>query len=151
MWSWWSKPKENDELAPSVSIKEVAQALNLDKPVTFDIVKVLEDPPSMEEIGVATLLGGASGFATKKLTKTAASIIGMGFMALQGLAYADLIRINWPKVETLMIKYIDQDGDGKFTKGDISIGAQRLVHHLGTDAPSMGGFATAFWIGFRSG
>jgi uncharacterized membrane protein (Fun14 family) len=152
MWNWWKKPdEEKNELAPSVTIKEAAQVLQLDKPLDFDIAKVLQDPASVQEIGVATVLGGASGFAAKKVTKGAATIIGLGFMTIQGLAYADLIRVNWPKVESLMMKYIDQDGDGKFTTSDISIGAQRVVHNLGTDAQSMGGFATAFWIGFRSG
>jgi FUN14 domain-containing protein 1 len=150
MWNWFKK-ETKDELAPSVSMREVAEVLNLDKPLELNITKVLEDPPTVQEIGIATLLGGCSGFAARKVTKTAATLVGIGFMGLQGLAYADLIRINWPRVENLLMKYIDQDGDGKFTKSDVSIGAQRLVHNLGTDVQSMGGFATAFWIGFRAG
>lgn len=123
----------------------------------------------------ATAIGAASGFATKKLAKTGGLILGLGFMSVQALVHADILKVNWPKVETLLIGKVDQDGDGKvriprdcyypgrsmkpdtarltpqLTHKDMQIAAGRLLHNLTTDLPSSAGFAAAFALGFRYG
>ncbi|KAI8905081.1 FUN14 family-domain-containing protein, partial [Gorgonomyces haynaldii] len=99
----------------------------------------------------ATVMGGCSGYAAKKMTKGAALVIGLGFMGLQALSHADVIRINWSKLEQYMVKSLDADGDGKLTKNDVVVGASRIVRNLGSDFPSSAGFVAAFWIGYRYG
>ncbi|KAI8900895.1 hypothetical protein BC833DRAFT_516529, partial [Globomyces pollinis-pini] len=108
-------------------------------------------PVDYKEIGVASVFGGFAGFASRKLTKGIAVVLGIGFMGIQGLSRADLVRINWPKVEQLMLDYVDQDGDGKITKADFTVGAARIVKNLGSDFPSAGSFASAFALGYRLG
>ncbi|KAH6585069.1 hypothetical protein BASA50_000383 [Batrachochytrium salamandrivorans] len=108
-------------------------------------------PANLGEIGIATIFGVTAGFATKRISKGAAMAVGVGFIGLQALARADLIKINWPRVEGFLIGKADVDGDGKFTGKDIQIGATRLIHNLSGDLPSAAGFAAAFYLGFRYG
>jgi uncharacterized membrane protein (Fun14 family) len=109
------------------------------------------DPVGPQEIGFATILGASAGFATKKVIKTGGVVLGLGFISLQLLARADLIKVNWEKIEKSVVGKIDQDGDGKLTHNDIKVGALKLIHNISTDLPSTAGFAAAFFLGFRYG
>jgi uncharacterized membrane protein (Fun14 family) len=111
----------------------------------------LQVPAKGTEIGIATILGGCTGFAAKKMTKGVAITLGLGFMGLQALAHANLIQVNWPRVENLVISRLDTDKDGKLTTKDLQVTASRIVSNLGNDLPSSAGFVAAFWIGFRYG
>jgi hypothetical protein len=61
----------------------------------------------IRSISMATALGACSGFAAKRLAKGAGLGIGLGFMAVQGLAQTGLIKINWPRVEELFHAGLD--------------------------------------------
>ncbi|KAJ3202317.1 hypothetical protein HDU67_000644 [Dinochytrium kinnereticum] len=126
-------------------VQEVTTSANAIAP-KFDA-----SPANVGEISMAALFGATAGFATKKITKTGALILGVSFMSLQALAHADIIKINWPRIEKMVIGEVDLDKDGKFTHNDIKIGAMRLMHNLTQDLPSAGGFAAAFIVGFRYG
>ncbi|KAI8847881.1 FUN14 family-domain-containing protein [Chytridium lagenaria] len=132
------------ELADSLA-KEVS-SLQTGLTPKFD-----NSPAGLGEISMATVFGGAAGFAAKKITKTGAIVLGVSFMSLQALAHADIIKINWPRIEKLVVGEVDLDKDGKFTHNDVKIGAMRLIHNLTMDLPSAGGFAAAFLVGFRYG
>ncbi|KAJ3022792.1 hypothetical protein HKX48_005268 [Thoreauomyces humboldtii] len=108
-------------------------------------------PADVSEVTMSTALGATAGFASKKLAKTAGLLIGVGFIGVQALAHADILHVNWPKVENFMIGRVDEDGDGKLTGKDLQIKATRMLHNLTTDFPSSAGFAAAFAIGFRYG
>ncbi|KAI9364907.1 FUN14 family-domain-containing protein [Zopfochytrium polystomum] len=116
------------------------------KPLTFQT-----GPADVTEIGMATILGGCSGFATKKIAKAGGLLIGVAFVSLQALSHANIIKVNWPRVEELIVGKLDADGDGKFTQNDIRVSGLRLMHNLTSDLPSAGGFAAAFVLGFRYG
>ncbi|KAJ3000563.1 40S ribosomal protein S26 [Globomyces sp. JEL0801] len=125
-----------------------AFSIDLTKPISSqvnplrNIDTLINEPVDYKEIGVASVFGGFAGFASRKLTKGIAVVLGIGFMGIQGLSRADLVRINWPKVEQLMLDYVDQDGDGKITKADFTVGAARIVKNLGSDFPSAGWFGS---------
>ncbi|KAJ3190841.1 hypothetical protein HK101_008320 [Irineochytrium annulatum] len=78
-------------------------------------------PADVSEIGMATVFGATAGFATKKITKTGALIVGVSFMTLQALSHADIIKVNWPRIEQMVIGKVDQDGDGKITNNDVRV------------------------------
>ncbi|KAJ1563101.1 FUN14 domain-containing protein 1, partial [Cladochytrium tenue] len=99
----------------------------------------------------ATIFGACSGYATKKLAKTGGLMVGVAFMSLQLLSHADIVRVNWPRVEQLVVGKMDADGDGRLTQNDFRVAGLRLVHNLTQDLPSAGGFAAAFVLGFRYG
>ncbi|KAI8808804.1 hypothetical protein BJ742DRAFT_807678 [Cladochytrium replicatum] len=109
------------------------------------------DPAKYSEIGMATVFGACSGFAAKKLAKTGGLIVGLGFMSIQALVYADILKINWPRVESIIIGPLDLDKDGKLTTKDVQVGTARFIHVLTTDMPSAAGFSAAFLMGFRYG
>ncbi|ORY51641.1 hypothetical protein BCR33DRAFT_712659 [Rhizoclosmatium globosum] len=108
-------------------------------------------PADFQEISVATLLGACSGFACKKFAKGAGLAIGVGFMSLQALHYSGYAKVDWNKIENSITKGIDMDGDGKITQNDLKLVSYRLIHNLTMDLPSAGGFAAAFFLGFRYG
>ncbi|KAJ3272258.1 hypothetical protein HDV01_005797 [Terramyces sp. JEL0728] len=117
-----------------------AEAFNidLDKPITLDLKEFQRDfqsgmdgPIEVKDLGVAAVFGGTAGFAFKRLTRTAAFFVGIAAAGIQGLAYSDIIRINWPKVERLMITHFDQNGDGKFDQDDITFGVSKVMKKLG--------------------
>ncbi|KAJ3326180.1 Pecanex-like protein 4 [Boothiomyces sp. JEL0866] len=133
-----------------------AEAFNidLDKPITLDLKEFQKDfqsgmdgPIELKDLGIASIFGGSAGFAFKRLTRTAAFFVGIAVTGIQGLAYSDIIRINWPKVEQLMVSHFDQNGDGKFDQDDITFGVSKVMKKLGSDFPTASGFATSFWLG----
>ncbi|RKO88561.1 FUN14 family-domain-containing protein [Blyttiomyces helicus] len=135
-------PTSVEKLAQGV-VKDVAA---LDLPSQFHL-----GPTTVTEIGFATIFGATAGFATKKLAKTAGFAIGVGFIGVQALSHADLIKVNWPRVESLIIGKVDQDSDGKLTSSDLQIATGRMIRNLTEDLPSSTGFAAAFFLGFRYG
>ncbi|KAI9004233.1 FUN14 family-domain-containing protein [Gaertneriomyces semiglobifer] len=109
------------------------------------------DAATLSEVSMASLLGACSGYAAKKLAKTTGLIVGVSFIGVQVLVKADILKVNWPRVETLLIGQVDQDGDGKLTHQDLKLATGRMLHNLTTDMPSSAGFAAAFALGFRYG
>ncbi|KAJ3000580.1 hypothetical protein HDV02_004875 [Globomyces sp. JEL0801] len=104
-------------------------------------------PANLSEISMATVLGASCGYASKKVSKTAALILGLTFMGLQGLSHLDVIKINWTTLEKLALDRLDQDGDGKLTVEDVKIAGNRLVRNLSHDIPSSTGFALGPQVG----
>ncbi|KAJ3315619.1 hypothetical protein HDV04_002033 [Boothiomyces sp. JEL0838] len=149
---------------PQPEIKKEPQSfaevfnIDLDKPITLDLKEFQKDfqsgmdgPIELKDLGIASVFGGSAGFALKRLTRTAAFFVGLAVTGIQGLAYSDIIRINWPKVEQLMVTHFDQNGDGKFDQDDITFGVSKVMRKLGSDFPTASGFATSFWLGYRYG
>ncbi|KAJ3115899.1 hypothetical protein HK098_006833 [Nowakowskiella sp. JEL0407] len=134
--------KKPETTTPPTAVK-IPSAVD---PTSFSV-----DPAHVGEISAAALFGACSGYATKKLAKTGGLIVGLGFMSIQALVYADILKVNWPKIEKWTVSRLDADGDGKLTHKDFQFGAGRFVHLLTTDMPSAAGFTAAFWIGFRYG
>lgn len=169
--SWFSKKAEEAPVVPSVA-PIPPQQLTLSKPaddfhptklitpelfnnLSFQLTnwnsQVLDNPATPQDVGMAGVFGVTAGYATRKLTKTASFFVGLGFMGLQGLAYCDIIQINWNKIESLAVNYADQDGDGHISDRDLTLGLSRFAHNLGSDFPTASAFAGAFWVGFRAG
>ncbi|KAJ3315624.1 hypothetical protein HDV04_002038 [Boothiomyces sp. JEL0838] len=114
-------------------------------------VEAFKGPANPTEVSVAALFGAASGFASKKVSKTAAFFVGLTFMGLQGLSHAKVITINWDSLEKMAIEKLDADGDGKLDSKDLQLYANRFVHNLSNDIPSSASFIAGFWLGFRYG
>ncbi|KAI9193137.1 FUN14 family-domain-containing protein [Polychytrium aggregatum] len=108
-------------------------------------------PKHLSEISFTTVLGGCSGYAAKKLAKGAGVAVGVTFIAFQSLVQLDLIQVNWPRIESMFVRAVDQDGDGKLTQHDLEVAGNRLTQTLSKDLPKGVGFIAAFWLGFRYG
>ncbi|KAJ3379526.1 hypothetical protein HDU92_006630, partial [Lobulomyces angularis] len=83
------------------------------------------------EISFATILGFSSGFASKKMAK--------------------VIKINWPRVEGVFMRRLDQNNDGKVDSGDVKLLGTRFLHNMTNDLPCTVGFTAAFGLGFKAG
>jgi uncharacterized membrane protein (Fun14 family) len=75
-----------------------------------------------QEIGLAAMSGVCSGYASVKIGKSIAFVVGCGFLILQGLSYAGYIDIGWEQIEKDTIKALDADGDGKLSGKDAEVG-----------------------------
>lgn len=102
-----------------------------------------------KEISFAILSGACSGYACKKFARTAGLLIGIGFIGVQLLARAQLVKVNWGRVQQMFVGKVDQNGDGKFDVKDVGILAGRLIKNLTYEMPNSVSFAGAFWYAFK--
>ena len=63
--------------------------------------------PILSKLSFGVFAGYTSGYATKKIGKIAAVLVGVGFIFLQSLAAAGYIEIDWLKVQDTAVKSID--------------------------------------------
>jgi uncharacterized membrane protein (Fun14 family) len=63
--------------------------------------------PIFTKLSFGAIMGYTSGYATKKVGKFAAFVVGVGFVALQSLAMAGYIEIDWMKVKDDAFKKVD--------------------------------------------
>ena len=121
------------------------------------------------QLSIGSVCGFCSGYALKKVGKTAAFIFGIGFISLQAvrivqqsqhITHTPLISnfsspasplIDWVKAENEMIKIFDVDRDGKVSLNDIHTLTLKIVSSLSLGVPSSSAFAAAFILGIRWG
>ncbi|KAI2513691.1 FUN14 family [Fragilaria crotonensis] len=75
--------------------------------------------PILSKLSFGMFAGYTSGYATKKIGKIAAVLVGVSFIFLQSLAAAGYIEIDWLKVQDTAVKKMDTDGDGKLSVEDL--------------------------------
>jgi uncharacterized membrane protein (Fun14 family) len=63
--------------------------------------------PILSKLSFGMFAGYTSGYATKKIGKVAAVLVGVGFIFLQSLASAGYIEIDWLKVQDTAVKKLD--------------------------------------------
>ena len=153
-------------------------------PSSFSSSTPLSVSPFSKDLGLQLSLGSVcgfcSGYALKKVGKTAAFIFGIGFISLQTVRIIQQSQqsthtpfisnqlpslpssssstttttpplIDWVKVENEMIKLFDIDGDGIISLNDMHTLTSRLVSSLSLGIPSTSAFAAAFFLGIRWG
>ncbi|KAL7576342.1 hypothetical protein ACA910_018158 [Epithemia clementina (nom. ined.)] len=112
---------------------------------------------SAVDTGVPTALsygfisGFCSGFALKKAGKVAASVLGLGFLAMQALAYNGYITVDHGKIRKDVEGILDLNKDGLVDDKDRAIAMEKLMEVLQFNMPSGGGFVVGFLGGLRSG
>jgi len=105
--------------------------------------------PGSLSYGFAT--GFVSGVALKKIGRTAASFLGVGFVTLQVLAYNGFIEVNHSKIEQKFESLLDLNKDGKFGTEDRDMATQKIMEILQYNLPSASGFVVGFVGGIRIG
>jgi uncharacterized membrane protein (Fun14 family) len=125
------------------------------------------------QLSIGGICGFCSGYALKKVGKTAAFVFGIGFLSLQAVRFAQTQQllqqtpssqqtssntiatpaplVDWAMAEAEMIKLLDADKDGKISLNDIHTLSSKLVSSLSLGLPSSGAFAAAFFLGIRWG
>lgn len=93
-------------------------------------------------LGFGGVVGLAVGYTTKKIGKLALLAIGVLFLALQVLAYLELIVIDWGAVQ-IAAKDAWETQDGTL--------ADHAWEIIRNNLPFGGGFVAGFALGFKMG
>lgn len=93
-------------------------------------------------LGFGGVVGLAVGYTTKKIGKVFLLAIGAVFLVLQGLAYVELITIDWGAVEGAA-RSAWATSDGTL--------ADRAWDVIRNNLPFGGGFVAGFALGFKMG
>ena len=98
---------------------------------------------SAASLGFGGVAGAVVGYTAKKVTKMAALILGLVFIAVQLLVYAGFITVNWGAVETtVQDAWVDPHG--------VTL-ADRAWTIVTANLPFGGGFVAGFALGFKLG
>ena len=106
-----------------------------------DLGTLLSGPAG--ELGFGGVAGAIVGYTAKKLTKLAALILGLVFIAMQGLVYLKFISVDWNTVQHTA-EHVWTDAHG------VTL-AQRAWQVISANLPFGGGFVAGFAIGFKIG
>ena len=107
----------------------------------MDLGQLLSGP--LAPLGFGGIAGAVVGYTAKKLTKVAAIILGVLFIAVQLLVYVGFIEVHWERVQSTA-ESAWQDAQG------VTL-AQRAWEILVGNLPFGAGFAAGFAIGFKIG
>ena len=107
----------------------------------MDLNQLLTGP--WATLGFGGLAGAAVGYTAKKITKLAALVVGILFIAVQFLVYLGFIEVHWEAVQaTAETAWKDPHG---MTLAD------RVWRILAANLPFGGGFVAGFALGFKLG
>lgn len=96
--------------------------------------------PIVSEIGIGGVGGFVVGYAVKKVAKIVVIALGLGFVALQYLAYKRFITIDYALMRDWMLKMMGQTTE-----------LQPLVTDIIVHIPFGASFAAGFYIGLKKG
>ncbi|MBL8898126.1 MAG: hypothetical protein JNM84_10890 [Planctomycetes bacterium] len=102
--------------------------------------KAEEIAPVITEAGLFAFLGFAIGYTARKAVKIGMVLIAIFFVALQGLASAGIVSVDWSKGLEFLNQLVMNTSGGKGF-GEV------LQHHV----PSAGALAGGYLLGFRRG
>jgi len=98
---------------------------------------------SVASLGFGGVAGAVVGYTAKKVTKLAALILGLVFIAVQILVYEGFVTVNWTAVETTMQGvWVDPHG--------VTL-ADRAWSIVTANLPFGGAFVAGFALGFKLG
>lgn len=100
--------------------------------------------PVLAKLGFGSVVGYCSGLAMKKIGKAVATVIGMGFLVVQGAVYAGYINVDWNKVQSDVVKSVDTNADGKLDTEDLKTYWKKVKDILVKGIPDAGGFSLGF-------
>eukprot|EP01041_Mallomonas_annulata_P011071 gene11071-23136_t len=103
--------------------------------------------PMLNKLGLSGAVGICAGYASKRIGKEFAFVVGCGFLVLQYLNDKGYISIKYDKAKQDIIQAVDTDGDGQFTAKDILFYWKKIKHIMINQLPASSGFLTGFAIG----
>ncbi|MEF2278646.1 FUN14 domain-containing protein [Deinococcus sp. YIM 134068] len=94
--------------------------------------------PLLPGLSVGTLLGFATGLALRKLGRVVLVALGLLVLAVQLLAFHDLLTVNWTRVQSLAEPLFQRQEGGAW-----------LLDILTARLPFAGGFTAGLLVGLR--
>jgi uncharacterized membrane protein (Fun14 family) len=95
------------------------------------------------ELGFGGVAGAIVGYTAKKITKLIALVLGLIFIAIQGLVYLHFVSVDWHTVQQTA-EHVWRDTHG------VTL-ADRSWDVLTANLPFGGGFIAGFALGFKIG
>jgi uncharacterized membrane protein (Fun14 family) len=99
--------------------------------------------PYLGQISFGALAGFATGYALKKIGRTAIVIFGLLFITIQLLAYLGVVRVDWLRIQ--------QYADPLLSKNSLQGFFNGLIGILTNNVPFAGAFIPGFLLGLRYG
>lgn len=99
--------------------------------------------PWVERLGFGVVAGFVAGYALKKVGKLLALVLGLLFLAVQLLAWAGFVSVNWDVVQ--------QQVDPLLTGGALGGTWERVLAFVTYNIPFAAAFVPAFVLGLRRG
>ncbi|GKZ00520.1 hypothetical protein MPSEU_001004400 [Mayamaea pseudoterrestris] len=93
--------------------------------------------------------GYCAGIAARQIGRATATVLGLGFITLQTLAYNGYIEVNHTKIQETIEKYMDLNQDGRIDQHDASAAYRKMLKVLEFNLPAGSGFAAGFFGGVR--
>lgn len=103
------------------------------------------------QLSYGFISGYCSGYALKKVGKTAAVVFGLGFMSLQTLSYYGYVKVDHGQIKKDVESLLDLNKDGRIDRSDGELAYDKLMSVLQFSLPGGSGFAAGFVGGIRSG
>jgi uncharacterized membrane protein (Fun14 family) len=94
-------------------------------------------------------MGICSAVALKRVSRAAATVVGLAFAALQGLSYYGYIKIDYAKVNGDFQKVLDLNGDGVLDEKDLHSAWEETKRILAYNLPDVGSFSAGFLLGLK--
>eukprot|EP00741_Cyanophora_paradoxa_P014868 tig00000189_g14343.t1 len=101
------------------------------------------------ETGFGFILGLATGYTAKQITKKVLLFIGITFIMVQLAARSGFISVNWTKIEDKVTSKLDANEDGKLDYKDFVLLAKKGLSALTENLHSTAGFGTGAFIGVK--
>jgi uncharacterized membrane protein (Fun14 family) len=99
--------------------------------------------PHVEQLGFGAVAGFVVGYALKKVGKVVAVILGLLFVAIQGLAYGGFLTVHWGEVQARVDPLLGSESISTFW--------ERLLDVLTFNLAFAGAFVPALLLGLRRG
>jgi uncharacterized membrane protein (Fun14 family) len=96
--------------------------------------------PLAGEVGIGGIGGFLAGYASKKVAKMVAFLIGITFLGLQYLAYKDIIAIDYMSLQNFANELAGQ-----------AVGTQSILTDLIVHAPFGAAFVGGVYLGLQKG
>jgi uncharacterized membrane protein (Fun14 family) len=106
--------------------------------------------PFLSKISFGGVVGYCSGAAAKKIGRALATLLGLAFIAIQGIVYTGYVSVDWEKLQKDAISAVDTTGDGKITADDFKVYWNKLKAFLTNGIPSASGFTVGFFYGLTN-
>eukprot|EP01025_Chloroclados_australasicus_P012874 TRINITY_DN16169_c0_g2_i1.p2 TRINITY_DN16169_c0_g2~~TRINITY_DN16169_c0_g2_i1.p2 ORF type:complete len:176 (-),score=16.91 TRINITY_DN16169_c0_g2_i1:261-788(-) len=128
------------------SLKNVEGEAAVDQ-AADNLTKVLY--PVLQNMGFSGVCGFSVAIALKVVGSALATLFGLAFITIQALAYFEIIDVNWGKIESKGIQFLDQNQDGKLDEEDLKLFLKNNMSVLSVGVPSVGGFLFGLILGLR--
>ena len=107
--------------------------------------------PVLSNLSFGAVMGYCSGTAMKKVGRSLAVVIGIGFTGIQSAVTAGYIEVDWHKISGGIIAKLDVNQDGKLDVEDAKSYWKKIKSVLTNKVPAAGGFSVGFMYGVKTG